>query len=109
MRDEWSDWEERSRSRGTVRVTASDSGSERVSIKKSASISFLASFLSSWFESLAVASHPLQPDWFFFVPQSAFRGFGKQFLGKSAGILSMPKKSAPHFPAERFCVAQRMR
>jgi hypothetical protein len=32
------DWEERSRSRGTVRVTASDSGSERVSIKKLSSI-----------------------------------------------------------------------
>ena len=32
------DWEERSRSRGTVRVTASDSGSERVSIKKLPSI-----------------------------------------------------------------------
>jgi len=25
MREEWSDWEERSRSRGTVRVTESDS------------------------------------------------------------------------------------
>jgi hypothetical protein len=34
MKEEWSDWEERSRSRGTVRVTASDIGSERVSIKK---------------------------------------------------------------------------
>src|SRR4029077_2653175 len=33
MNKKWSDWEERSRSRGTVRVTASDSGSERVSIK----------------------------------------------------------------------------
>jgi hypothetical protein len=34
MKQEWSDWEERSGSRRTVRVTASDIGSERVSIKK---------------------------------------------------------------------------
>jgi hypothetical protein len=34
QREEWSDWEKRSGSRRTVRVTASDSGSERVSIRK---------------------------------------------------------------------------
>jgi hypothetical protein len=56
----------------------------------------------------AVASHPLQPEWFFPFALSAIRGFGKQFLGKSANPVDA-KKKRPAFPAERFCVAQRMR
>jgi len=36
-------------------------------------------------------------------------GSANNGLGKSARILSMPKKKRSAFSAERFCVAQRMR